>query len=50
MEYSPLHPVIWLAFAAFVVVVWAVVARFHRKHPDYGRFDDQAGPGEKGRT
>ncbi len=50
MQYSPFNPVIWLAFAAFVVVVWAVVALFHKKYPDYGRFGEQAGPDEKDQT
>lgn len=44
-RFSPFDPVIWLAFMAFAAAIWAIVALFHRKYPDYGRFGDQAKPG-----
>ncbi|MEN6321344.1 MAG: hypothetical protein ABFD82_21695 [Syntrophaceae bacterium] len=35
MDYLPFNPIVWGAFAGFVIITWASVKLYHKKYPDY---------------
>ena len=42
MPFTPLEPVVWSIFGAFVLVTVVIVKLFHRRYPNYPRDAEEA--------